>query len=100
MISCAPHEELRQFAGDVLEQRLVGKEGLVEPVHPQGALVDRALRVDVAVEMAAGEAAIDHLDGRHLDDAVARATSRPVVSVSRTICLTVSPDARRQRRRR
>jgi hypothetical protein len=55
------------------------------PVHARGALLDLALRVDVRMERALGDAAAQQLDAADLDDAIAERALRPVVSVSRTI---------------
>ena len=64
-------DELAQLAHDVREPRLVAEELVGEPVHLQRSGVDLAIGAQVAVELAAGTAPVDDLDGPDLDDAVA-----------------------------
>ncbi len=60
-----------EFRGDFLEFRLVAQKLLGKPVHPQRPFLALAFRIDVAVEMVAGQPAVDELDAGDFDDAVA-----------------------------
>src|SRR5690606_14718347 len=60
-----------ELVGHVLEARLVGDELVGDAVHRDGALVDLAIRVEVDVEVAPGQAPSFQLDAADLDDAVA-----------------------------
>ena len=64
-------EVLEQFVGDRREQRLVGEELVGDAVDLERILVVAPLGVDVEMQVAAGEASVDHLDAADLDDAVA-----------------------------
>jgi len=63
-------DELQELAGHVFEQRLVGQPLACEAMHGLRALVDVALRIQVAVEHAAGQPAVEQLHAADLDDAV------------------------------
>ncbi len=69
----AAADELQEFIDDVGELRLVGQEFQGDAVYRLGAGVDLAFRVDVFVQMAAGQPAVFHLDAGDFDDAVTRA---------------------------
>jgi len=55
-------------------------------VDLQRARVALAPGIEVAVEIVAGEAAVDEFDAGDLDDSVPSSGSNPVVSVSNMIC--------------
>ena len=64
-------DEGEELVGDVLEQGFVLEELAGQAVHVDRIAVDVALRVEVAVELAAGGDAVDDLDAAELDQPVA-----------------------------
>ena len=60
-----------EFGGDFAELRLVAQELGGQPVHLQRAFLALAFRIDVAVEMVAGQPPVDEFDAGDFDDAVA-----------------------------
>ena len=62
--------EVHELRGDLGEARLAREALAAEAVHRERARVDVAVGVQVAVEMPAGELAVDDLDAADLDDAV------------------------------
>jgi hypothetical protein len=63
-------DEIEEVGGDVGKAGLVEKEIAADSVHRQGAGVDFAFRIQVAVEMPLRQAAVTHLDAADLDDAM------------------------------
>src|SRR4029078_12250548 len=64
-------DELDKLFRNVAEFRLVAQKFLSEPVHLQRAVFARAPRGYIAMKMIAGKPAVDDLDRRDLDHAVA-----------------------------
>ena len=67
----ATGDELEELVDDVAKVRLGVELRAADAVHGLGAFVNVALGIEEAVELAARDAAIDHLDAADLDDAVA-----------------------------
>jgi hypothetical protein len=65
--------EFTQFLRDLVELRLIAEELGRQAVHRQRRFVRLALGVDVAVEVIAGQLAVQDFDATVLDDAVAGA---------------------------
>jgi hypothetical protein len=65
--------ELAQFRGDFVELRLVAQEFGGQAVDRQRRLVRVALGIDIAVEVVAGQLAVEDFNAADFDDAVARA---------------------------
>jgi hypothetical protein len=63
--------EIEQLIGNLGETRLACKVCATDAVHALGPFVDIALRVQQAVKLTAGQAAIHDLDAADLDDAMA-----------------------------
>src|SRR5574340_379110 len=61
---------LQEVAHDVAEQWLVLEEVGCNAVHLLRPRIDVALRIEVAVEMVAGQPAVEHFNRRDLDDAM------------------------------
>ena len=62
--------EVEKLVGNLAELRFVGEELTADAVDRQRALVDIAFRVDVVMQVAPGQPAIDHLHAGQFDDAV------------------------------
>ncbi len=62
--------EGEEFRRDVGERRLRGEELVGDAVHRERARVDFAVRLQVAMPVAAGRPAVHELDAADLDDAV------------------------------
>jgi hypothetical protein len=60
-----------ELLDDLREARLIGEEGVGDAVHGLGAGVDLPVRLDVAVEVVAGQPALDDLDAADFDNAMA-----------------------------
>ncbi len=67
----------QQFVGDRGKQRLVGEEVVAQAVHAHGVLAAAPLRVEIVVQVAPGQAPVEHLDAADLDDAVAVLGAEP-----------------------
>ena len=65
--------EVEELVGNLAELGFVGKELTADAVDCQRALVDIAFRVDVVMQVAPGQSAIDHLHAGQFDDAVTEA---------------------------
>jgi hypothetical protein len=63
--------EFAQFVDDLVELRLIAEELGGQAVDGQCRFVRIPLGVDVAVEVVAGQLAVEDLDAADLDDAVA-----------------------------
>jgi len=61
----------QQLVGDLRELGLVAQKLVADAVHLERVLVAVALRVDVVVQVVAGELACQQLDTADLDDAIA-----------------------------
>ena len=63
-------DEIQELGMNLRERRFLGELFARQPVHLQGALVDVAIRIQVAVKGTPGQAAIVELDAADLDDAM------------------------------
>ena len=66
-------DEVEQFGGDLPELRLVLQELGSQAMHLERARVALPLGIEVVVEVAICQPAVDELHGADLDDPVARA---------------------------
>ncbi len=73
MISSASCNEVAQLGGDIGELRFVAEKFRGQAVHRERARIAVAFRVDVEVQVVAGEPAIHKLDAADFNDPVARA---------------------------
>ena len=71
MMSSAPSQVGQQFVGNLRELGFVAQELVADAVHLERVFVAVALRVDVVVQVVAGELAVEQLHATDLDDAVA-----------------------------
>ena len=62
---------LEQFVGDRNEQRLVRQKLVTQPVNRERPLTVGALRVQVEMQVVAGQAPVQHLDAADLDHTIA-----------------------------
>ena len=62
---------LEELFGDIGESRFADQEGIGDAVHPDRAFVTLAVRLQIDVEVAPGQAPADDLDAADLDDPVA-----------------------------
>ena len=69
----AAAQELQQFGRLAGEQRLAHQHRIADAVHALCAPIHLALRLQVGVELAAGELAIDQFDGTDFDHPVPQA---------------------------
>ena len=70
-------DELEQLVDDLREARLLREELVGDAVHVLRGAVDRPVRAQVAMERAAGLAAIHQLDAADLDDAMSLLRLQP-----------------------
>ena len=63
-------DEIQQLGGNFAEFRFIAEKILGQTMDLQSAIVARAPRVDITVQMIAGKAPVVQLNRRHLEDAV------------------------------
>ena len=70
-------DEVHELIDDLCKQRLVGEKSARYAVHLERALVDLALRIEVTVEVAPGQATIHEFHASDLDHPMALGMLEP-----------------------